>query len=136
MRLPLALKLYSLLPAVPSTDEANAGKGRRRELGVQGGATDFAVDHHHLRGRGSILPPQTYSKEVTKRLNDCLQPKIHLGNYVSDDDGKSAETLLNQCPAQVDRWTTWCQRYSGDDRTTCAVKVIFLAQTAIKDFDK
>jgi len=76
------------------------------------------------------------NKEVTKRLNDCLQPKIHLGRYVSDDDGKSAETLLNQCPAEVDRWTTWCQRYSGDDRTTCAVKVIVLAQTAIKDLDK
>jgi hypothetical protein len=76
------------------------------------------------------------NQEVTNRLNDCLDPKVHQGQYVSDDDGKSAETLLNQCPAEVDKWTLWCQRYSGDDRTTCAVKVIFLAQAAIKKSNK
>jgi hypothetical protein len=76
------------------------------------------------------------SRDVTRRLNNCLEPKIHRGHYVSDDDGKSAEALLNQCPAEVDKWTTWCQRYSGDDRTICAVKVIALAQNAIKSSDK
>jgi hypothetical protein len=77
------------------------------------------------------------SQDVTKRLNDCLDPKIQRGQYFSDDDGKSAESLLNQCPSEVAKWTAWCQHYSGnDDRTTCAVKVIVLAQTAIKKFSK
>lgn len=76
------------------------------------------------------------SQEITKRLDDCLHPKIQQGQYLSDDDGRSAEALLNQCPSEADQWTTWCQRYSGDDRTTCAVKVIILAQTAIKKFNK
>jgi len=76
------------------------------------------------------------SQEITRQLSDCLQPKIQQGQYLADDDGRSAETLLNQCPSETDKWTTWCQRYSGDDRTTCAVKVIILAQTAIKKFNK
>jgi hypothetical protein len=76
------------------------------------------------------------SQEITKQLSDCLQPKIQQGQYRADDDGRSAETLLNQCPSEADKWTTWCQRYSGDDRTTCAVKVIILAQAVIKKFNK
>lgn len=77
------------------------------------------------------------SQHITGRLNDCLQSKIQPGQYFSDEDGKSAETLLDQCPSEVDEWTKWCQLDSKvDDRTTCAVKVIVLAQTAIKKFNK
>jgi hypothetical protein len=77
------------------------------------------------------------SEDVTARLNKCLQPKIQQGQYVSDDDGRSAEALLNRCLPEVAKWTAWCEHYSGDDdRTTCAVKVIFLAQTAIKKFSR
>jgi hypothetical protein len=76
-------------------------------------------------------------QDITRRLNDCLQPKIQHGHYFSDDDGRSAETLLDQCPSEMDKWTKWCQLDSkDDDRTTCAVKVIVLAQTAIKQFNK
>jgi hypothetical protein len=76
------------------------------------------------------------SQKLTGRLNDCLQAKIPGGQYFSDDDGKSAEALLNQCPSEVDNWTKWCQLDSkDDDRTTCAVKVIIIAQTAIKKFN-
>jgi len=76
------------------------------------------------------------SREITRQLDDCLQPKIQHGQYSSDDDGKSAEALLNQCPSEAEKWTTWCERYSGDDRTTCTVKVIVAAQQAIKKFNK
>jgi hypothetical protein len=77
------------------------------------------------------------AQEATRRLHDCLQSKIQHGQYSSNDDGKSAEALLGQCPSEVDRWTTWCLLYSkDDDRTTCAVKVIVLAQSAIKNFKK
>jgi hypothetical protein len=76
------------------------------------------------------------SQELTMRLNDCLQSNIPRGRYFSDDDGRSAEALLNQCPSEVDKWTKWCQLDSkDDDRTTCAVKVIVIAQTAIKKFN-
>lgn len=76
------------------------------------------------------------SRVLTGRLNDCLQSKIQRGQYFSDDDGRSAEILLNQCPSEVDKWTKWCQLDSkDDDRTTCAVKVIVVAQTAIKKFN-
>ena len=77
------------------------------------------------------------SQHITTRLNDCLESKIQHGQYFFDEDGKSAETLLDQCPSEVDEWTKWCQLDSKvDDRTTCAVKVIVLAQTAIKKFSK
>jgi len=77
------------------------------------------------------------SQHITKRLNDCLESKLQHVRYFPDEDGKSAETLLDQCPSEVDEWTKWCQLDSKvDDRTTCAVKVIVLAQTAIKKFSK
>ncbi len=77
------------------------------------------------------------TQDITKRLDDCLQAKITNGQYVSDEDGKSAEALLNQCPTEVDRWTERCQLDSKeDDRTTCAVKVIVLTQEDIKKIDK
>jgi hypothetical protein len=77
------------------------------------------------------------SQEITKRLNDCLESNIPQGKYFPDDDGRSAEILLNQCPSEVHKWTERCELDSKeDDRTTCAVKVIVLAQTAIKKFNK
>lgn len=77
------------------------------------------------------------SQDVTRRLNDCLGTKSQRGQYSLDDDGRSAEALLDQCSAETDKWTTWCQLYSkDDDRTICAVKAVALAQSAIKKFNK
>lgn len=84
------------------------------------------------------LPPVENSsvpKGIVDRLSECLLPKAQYGQYSSYDGGKSAISLMKDCPKESLNYIDACRK-TGKDSGQCNLEVGILAQMALKLFNK
>jgi hypothetical protein len=66
----------------------------------------------------------------------AFSPKFNVGNFLPTMTVNPPKLFSTNVRLKWMHGTRFCQLDSKDDRTTCAVKVIVIAQTEIRQFSK
>lgn len=87
--------------------------------------------------RPALPPLETSSipQAIVDKLSQCLLPRAQYSQYSSYDGGKSAISLMKDCPTEARNYIEACRK-TGRESDQCSLEVGILAQMALKSFNK